>query len=1634
MEDSSESFATLSADGQNLINTFGPVTFLGGVSVEPLAGVGIIDETLTLVNDKLTEFAASPNFETDMQTVFGESVDVDLGRTIIDALSLGEGLPEITVVPAEKMNGIDGGFDSLTGRVYLADTLINPNSVIAGEPTQSPNLADVLIEEFGHLLDWRLDRTDALGDEGQLLAALVRGDELSGPEILEFKDEDDRAEINLGRTVEVEASSRQKRARVRPSFRETFVSQVGEYPTTVAIGELNGDGVADLALTHWFSTDVSVLLGNQNGGFAKATNFFGGGHFLEAVALGEFDGDGALDLALTNLANTSMLSGHGDGRFGDATGFNTAQNPKSVAVGEFNGDGFLDAAVVNVNSHNLSVLLGKGDGSFEEPVHFDAGPHPRSVAVGEFNSDDVLDLAVVNDFDVLILLGDGEGSFSKKGYVDPGYEQRSVAVGEFNGDGISDLAVVDSHYDKVSVMLGNGKGGFGRPNYLDLETYDTPLSVAAGEINGDGLHDLAVVYPWSEKVSVLLNTTPVEPSKPKVSIADTRITEGNNGTKTAKFTVSLDALSTQRVELDYATANDTAKAGRDYETTEGTLVFNAGEISKTIAVPIVGDKIPESAEKFKLKLSNPTNASLVDGEAIATIRDKDVAKVSIQHQQIVEGDNGSKEAIFSVVLNRQSSQEVEVSYATADDSAKAGEDYEATEGTLTFKPGAMKRTIKVPILGDEVNEKVEFFLVNLSDAKNAEIDRKRSIAKIFDNDTVIEDGVPKVSIQGLEIREGNSGSKQATFSVFLNTKSSEEVKVNYATADQNAKAGEDYQATQGTLTFQPGELEKKIVVPILGDVLDEDTEQFQVNLSNPTNSEFGRTRSVVGRILDNDTEPVIDGSEWNATFYEFTGNEPPTNFYLNDSQKLAVKNLGSSEKGFNQDWGSGSPNNIPQDKFAVRSYTHADFEEGKKYIARVRADDGYQLLAKHQTLSDDDPNKWVYITSKDEWREDAYGEHQEIEFTVPNTGKYDLHFHYYENTGDAYFELSWKEVDSKPVVAADFEEVYERNKERLGNPTSGKIPFEGNEYQTFDNGSIVKNNNIEDNKNTFILYGKIRQEYKSKEIGGLGGLLGPPISDRYEWKGGSRQDFENGYIFLGSDSKAYHVFGDFHDVYKENEEKLGVPTSDRKEGSQDFEKGSLVLKDGNVVVEDIDPPPPPPDKKIIPIGLLVENWSESDSINETDFSRCYSFSIDKRSNIQANLTAYDSYLRLSILPEGETEPSVKTTTSSGSVSWILEPGEHKVKIETVDVGDFNYELSLRSVPLVGKKVENKGLTTDKFGKEIDVDPGSSRVGDVNLYRYNKDGRTYQGIESNKKTIVVIHGLNSRSEGENIKKLSTTAAEKYEKDYQVLALDWEELAKDGVPPFDAARAIKPVAEWTKNTLENLGIKAEQITLFGHSLGSYVSAEIAAGLFSGYTYDRLLGWIPNGQEQSVVHRLVALDPAYPGAEYDVDGNAPGFQGIKSFKVATRSLALVAADTGIEVGTVAGDNTVAGAGAHESLVIRYTGISVPDPVDRHSRVIDVFADSLKEDHLKLSNDLALPSDLEQNRYQPNGKRNNSVDPIALIDTFKDGFFLYTTGNPIADRTILGVHEGVIEANPDGKVEKLWYYDGNRQKEDWT
>jgi PA14 domain/Bacterial pre-peptidase C-terminal domain len=282
---------------------------------------------------------------------------------------------------------------------------------------------------------------------------------------------------------------------------------------------------------------------------------------------------------------------------------------------------------------------------------------------------------------------------------------------------------------------------------------------------------------------------------------------------------------------------------------------------------------------------------------------------------------------------------------------------------------------------------------------------------------------------------------------------------------------------------------------------------------------------------------------------------------------------------------------------------------------------------------------------------------------------------------------------------------------------------------------------------------------------------------------------------------------------------------------------------------------------------------------------------------------------------------------------------------------------------------------------------TSKSGLVSFFRYGNSK-----IEYGKETIVVIHGRGDSSEGSNIKNLLNSANQRYGKTHQILALNWKELATDSAwltPPVDAAKSITPVAKWAAKTLYDWGVKAEKLSLFGHSLGSYVSSEIGR-IFSEGFYDKK----EEKQISGTVQNLVAIDPAFPGLNYDIDGNTPGVQRIQEFKsVASHSLAFVVKDDGL--GSVAGDAHTASR-ANNSLVINYDGWANPlNSTAPHNAAVDVVADALSKGYIKLENNLALPSDLEINKYGDSG------DYIRVN----------------------GLHEGRLTATRDGKIKDLEY-----------
>ena len=308
------------------------------------------------------------------------------------------------------------------------------------------------------------------------------------------------------------------------------------------------------------------------------------------------------------------------------------------------------------------------------------------------------------------------------------------------------------------------------------------------------------------------------------------MTEGEDAT--AAFTVALSATSGDAVTVAYATSDGTATMGEDYASTSGTLTIAAGEVSATVEVPVLDDDDVEESETFTLTLSDAEHATIDDGEGQATIADDDepppeLPTLSVDDPEVTEGEDAT--AAFTVTLSATSGDAVTVAYATSDGTATMGEDYTATNGTLTIPAGEVSATVEVPVLDDDDVEESETFTLTLSDAEHATIDDGEGQATIADDDEPPPE-LPTLSVDDPEVTEGEDAT--AAFTVTLSATSGDAVTVAYATSDGTATMGEDYASTSGTLTIAAGEVSATVEVPVLDDDDVEESETFTLTLSD----------------------------------------------------------------------------------------------------------------------------------------------------------------------------------------------------------------------------------------------------------------------------------------------------------------------------------------------------------------------------------------------------------------------------------------------------------------------------------------------------------------------------------------------------------------------------------------------------------------------------------------------------------------------------------------------------------------------------------------------------------------------------------------------------------------------------------
>ena len=311
------------------------------------------------------------------------------------------------------------------------------------------------------------------------------------------------------------------------SFAAPQTYTVGPLPRSVAVGDLDGDLVPDIAATYGTTTDagnhgLSVLLGLGDGTFAPALDHPATSS-AESLRIADLDGDQVPDLVASNffatsgdlMGEVSVFLGIGDGSFALPMVFPTGGNAKSVAVGDLDGDLIPDLAVANAIAFDAAVLLGLGDGTFGPPQSYPLGPpgllgSPQAVAIGDLDGDEVLDVAVTVEASpstVAVLLGSGDGTLAPPLYFPvtaPNGE--SMAIGDVNGDQVPDVVTASQASFLVSVLPGLGDGTLGPEQVHPLS--GSPRDVTLGDLDGDLVPDLVAThgsFSGIASVSVLRN-------------------------------------------------------------------------------------------------------------------------------------------------------------------------------------------------------------------------------------------------------------------------------------------------------------------------------------------------------------------------------------------------------------------------------------------------------------------------------------------------------------------------------------------------------------------------------------------------------------------------------------------------------------------------------------------------------------------------------------------------------------------------------------------------------------------------------------------------------------------------------------------------------------------------------------------------------------------------------------------------------------------------------------------------------------------------------------------------------------------------------------------------------------------------
>ncbi|MFN3644647.1 MAG: Calx-beta domain-containing protein [Gemmobacter sp.] len=354
-------------------------------------------------------------------------------------------------------------------------------------------------------------------------------------------------------------------------------------------------------------------------------------------------------------------------------------------------------------------------------------------------------------------------------------------------------------------------------------------------------------------------------TQPTISVLGHNATEASAWSTGITYDLFLSRASFDNVTVGYRVLSGTALAGADFVPRTGTITFAPGTTSQRLTIPgTFNDAVAEVDKALVVEFFDPTGGSLAGNAAVlretAFVLDDDGTNLKrtmfVSSPVLLEGDTGRTEAVFEIEISRPSAVPLTYAYTTADGSARAGSDYIAKSGTVTFEAGQTKAVVAVEVRGDMRIEPSEFFhLVVTPDANIA-----GGGAGAVGTATILDDDaggvLPVVSIAGHNTTEGSAWSTGVPFTVTLSQAAVDNVTVGYRTVPGTAAAGTDFTARTGTLTFAPGETSKTILIPgAFNDATPETDKAFMVELFDPAGAVFAGAARILrdaAFILDDD--------------------------------------------------------------------------------------------------------------------------------------------------------------------------------------------------------------------------------------------------------------------------------------------------------------------------------------------------------------------------------------------------------------------------------------------------------------------------------------------------------------------------------------------------------------------------------------------------------------------------------------------------------------------------------------------------------------------------------------------------------------------------------------------------------------